>query len=88
MQYLLEVQEGINFAKKLYSKSILPGPIKWSCQLKTFKIYFNKQYKWYKTNPISFTCANSKCRKKCPITINSFFEKFSRKKIKTYFRNN
>lgn len=31
---------------------------------------------------MSFTCANPNCRKKYPITINSFFAKFARQKLK------
>lgn len=61
MQYPLEIQEEIDYAKKLYAKSILTGPIKCSCQSKSFKIYYDKQYQ---TNPMSFTCANPNCRKK------------------------
>ena len=79
MDYPFKIQEEINNAKKLYSKSILPGPVKCSCNSIAFKIYFDKNYK---TNPMYFTCSNPKCQKKYPVTLNSFFEKFFRQKIK------
>ena len=41
-------------------------------------IYKDNQYA---TNKCSFRCSNTKCRKKYPITINSFYTKFSRQKL-------
>ena len=79
MQNPSDIQAEIDYAKALYSKGVLPGPIVCSCKSKSFKIYYDKQYK---TNPMSFTCANPKCRKKFPIIINSFFSKFAKQKLK------
>lgn len=78
MKYSFNQEEEINFAKKLYEKKILPGPGQRSCGTTIFKIYYDSLYK---TNPMSFTCANPKCRKKYSILINSFFSKFPKQKI-------
>ena len=45
MQYPLKVQEEIEYAKKLYSKSIFQCPVKCSCHSITSKIYYDKLYK-------------------------------------------
>ena len=56
-----------------------PGPLKCSYNSTLFKIYHDSLYI---TNPMSFSCCNSKCRKKYSILINSFFSKFPKQKIR------
>ena len=66
MLHSKEIEDEINYAKKLYELRYLLGPIECSCHYTIFNIYYDRQYQ---VNPKSFTCGNSKCRKKFPITI-------------------
>ena len=68
----------INQAIKLYGKGFLPGPKSCVCGENYFKIYTDSSYK---INWCAFRCGNSQCRKKYSITINSFYEKFSKQKL-------
>ena len=43
-----------------------------------FKIYADSSYK---INGCSFRCGNNKCRKKYSITINSFYDNFTKQKL-------
>ena len=74
-------KEEIIYAKQLYSKGYLTGPVEWLVNQK-YLIYIYKD-KQYKINSMSFRCANYLCRKKYRITCNSFFNKFSSHKIRT-----
>ena len=65
-------------ALKLYKYGYLPGPISCECGANCFKIYADSSYK---VNGCSFRCGNNKCRRKFPITINSFYDKFSKQKL-------
>lgn len=76
-----EIEEEITYDKKLYGIKYLPGPIECKCHSKVFNIYYDNQYK---VNPMSFTCCNSHCPKKFPITINSFLENFQSKNWNKY----
>ena len=67
-----------DYAKYLYAKGILPGPIKCSCNNTYFTIQNDGNNN---TSGCCFRCQNSKCRKKYPIRINSFFSKFPYQKL-------
>ena len=62
------------YAKMLYIKGYLPGPIKCSCGSNHFDI---QKFSQNKTNNCCFRCLNNNCRKPHPIVTNSFFSKFS-----------
>ena len=68
----------IQKALKLYNCRHLPGPISCECCANFFKIYTDSSYK---INGCSFRCGNNKWRKKFPIIINSFYDKFSKQKL-------
>jgi len=72
------MEQNIEKIKLLYEKGFLPGPKICQCGANFFKIYKDNNYK---INKYSFSCANSKCRKKFPTTINSFYNNFSYHKI-------
>ena len=66
-------EDETNYAKYLYVKGFLPGPIKSSCGGTNFNIYKDSQYS---TSQSSFRCLNNSCRKRYQIRINSLFHKF------------
>ena len=66
-------EDETNYAKYLYVKGFLPGPIKCSCGGTNFNIYKDSQYS---TSQCSFKCLNNSCRKRYQIRINSLFNKF------------
>ena len=69
----------IDYARSLYDKGFICGPGICSCGSNKFNIYKDAKYK---VNNCSFTCGNYKCRKQYSITINSFFDAFSRHNLK------
>ena len=74
----IDISKTIEFIKNIYTKGYLIGPIKCKCGSQNFNIYKDSSYK---INGCSFSCSNYKCKKKYPITINSFFDKFSHQNI-------
>ena len=68
----------IEQARKLFDYGYLPGPISCDCGANYFKIYSDLSYK---VNGCSFRCGNNKCRKKYQITINSFYDNFTKQKL-------
>ena len=66
-------EDETNYAKYLYVKGFLPGPIKCSCGGTNFNIYKDSQYC---ISQCSFRCLNISCRKRYQIRINSLFNKF------------
>lgn len=74
-----DIYDESQYAKILYEKGYLPGPIQCKCGSKIFTIYTDNQYK---TTLCSFRCLNTKCRLKYPIRNNSFFQKFNQKSLK------
>ena len=71
-------EKAIETANYLHEKGYLPGPGYCTCGGNYFKIYKDPNYK---LNCCSFSCYNTKFRKKFPITINSFYKKFSHHKL-------
>ena len=69
----------ISYAIVLYKKGYLVGPKVCVCGNKCFNIYKDLKYK---TNQCSFSCNNYKCKRKFPITINSFFQNFPNQNIR------
>jgi len=59
-------------------KDFFQGPKSCICGTNFFNIYSDSSYK---INGCTFICGNSKCRRKYSITINSFYEKFSKQKL-------
>ena len=58
--------------------NMLPGRGQCECGYTEFSI---KIYKNLKTSGVVFRCINSKCRKRYPIRINSFFSSFPRVRL-------
>ena len=73
----IEIKE-IILAKKLFKMGFLPGPRLCSCGANYFLI---KNDNSYAINKWSFRCGNYKCRKKYPITVNSFYSLFQKQKL-------
>ena len=72
------LNEEIEYAKKLYYKRYLPGNLICIYSSKSFNIYKDNHYK---INRMSFLCSNNKCINKYIITINFIFNKFSNQKL-------
>ena len=66
-------------ANLLYKNGYLIGPKICICSRQQFSIYNDSHNK---ANKCAFYCTCYKCKKKYPITINSFFQKFSYQNIK------
>ena len=64
--------------RKLFDYGYLLGPISGNCGVNYFKIYSDLSYK---VNGCSFRCGNNISRKKYQITINSFYDNFTKQKL-------